>query len=427
MIIHVVQPGETIYSIARKYNVSPMLLINQNQFENPDQLSVGQAVVVLIPEITHKVKEGETITSIAAKYGVTPLSILQNNPQVSARGYLSAGENIVIKFKGRKSRTIAMNGYAYPNIDRSALRRALPYLTYLTVFTYGISDDGGLIDIDDSEVIGIAKDYGVAPLMLVSTLGRNGRFSNELASLVLNNEQAQQKLINDILETLKRKGYYGVDVDFEYVLPTDRDAYVQFIRNLSDTLGKYGYPVFVALAPKTSADQPGLLYEAHDYAGLGEAADYVLLMTYEWGYAFSAPMAVAPIDKVRRVLDYAITEIPSEKIFMGFPNYGYDWTLPFVPGESKAQSISNTAAVRRAFSQNAEIMFDDTAQSPYYNYYDQSGREHEVWFEDARSVKAKAELIAEYGFNGMSIWNIMRFFPQLYIVVNSMYNIQRVL
>lgn len=427
MTIHVVRPGETIYSIAADYNVSPMLIINQNQFENPDNLSVGQAVVILFPEITHKVKPGETVSSIARQYGVTPLSILQNNPQISASGMIYAGETIVITFRDKKTDDISVNGYAYPNIDRSVLRRSLPYLTYLTVFTYGITENGDLIAIDDREVIQIAKDYGVAPLMHISTLGPEGRFSNELASAVLNNPQAQERLIDQILETIQQKGYYGIDVDFEYIFPSDGNAYAEFIAKLNERLNQYGYPVFVALAPKTSATQPGLLYEAHNYAKLGAAADYSVLMTYEWGYAFGPPMAVAPINKVRMVLDYAVTEIPPEKIFMGVPNYGYDWTLPFVPMVSKARSLSNVQAIDLAFAQNAEIMYDQTAQSPYFNYYDEQGQEHVVWFEDARSIKAKAELIREYGFNGMSIWNIMRFFPQLFIVVNSMYNIRRVL
>ena len=86
-----------------------------------------------------------------------------------------------------------------------------------------------------------------------------------------------------------------------------------------------GYTVMVALAPKTSAGQPGLLYEAHDYAALGAAADDVLLMTYEWGYALSEPMAVAPIDKVEQVVRFAVSQIPPDKIFLGMPNYGYDW------------------------------------------------------------------------------------------------------
>ena len=83
-----------------------------------------------------------------------------------------------------------------------------------------------------------------------------------------------------------------------------------------------GIPVLVAVAPKSYANQPGLLYEGMDYAGLGRAADLIFLMTYEWGYAYGPPMAVAPLGQVRTVLDYALTAVAPEKIFMGIPLYG---------------------------------------------------------------------------------------------------------
>ena len=119
----------------------------------------------------------------------------------------------------------------------------------------------------------------------------------------------------------------------------------------------------MALAPKVSADQRGLLYEGIDYRLLGENSDQVLLMTYEWGYTYGPPMAVAPINKVRQVLDYAVQEIPAEKILMGVPNYGYDWPLPFERGVTEARTIGNVEAVLLAAEYYAEIRFDETAQT----------------------------------------------------------------
>lgn len=130
-------------------------------------------------------------------------------------------------------------------------------------------------------------------------------------------------------------------------------------------------------------------------------------------------MAVAPINAVKRVLDYAVTEIPPEKIFMGFPNYAYDWTLPFVTGESRATSISNPEAVARAVKMGAEIRFDETAQTPYFHYTDDGGTVHEVWFEDPRSCLAKFDLAAEYGFRGLGFWNFMRPFPACFSLMNA--------
>ena len=146
-------------------------------------------------------------------------------------------------------------------------------------------------------------------------------------------------------------------------------------------------------------------------------------MTYEWGYTYGPPMAVAPIRNVRQVVDYALTEISPEKIYLGIPNYGYDWTLPFRQG-SRARSISNPEAVSIAADHYAAIRFDEAAKSPWFRYVDNSGQEHEVWFEDARSIRAKLELAQEYGLRGVSYWNLMRPFPQNWAVLNALYYIR---
>lgn len=140
---------------------------------------------------------------------------------------------------------------------------------------------------------------------------------------------------------------------------------------------------------------------------------------------YSEPKAVAPIPEVRRVLDFGVSVIEPKKIYMGVPNYGYDWNLPYVKGTA-ATVIGNDEAVRIAAQNNASIQFDERAQSPYFNYTDQFGRQHEVWFEDARSIDAKLRLINEYGLLGAGYWNIMRPFDQNWLVLNGIYNIEKI-
>ena len=427
MDIHVVRQGESLYAIAQAYGTTAARLAQDNELTPPYRLAVGQTIVILYPRQVYTVTAGDTLDSIAEQYGVTINQLLRNNPQLNGLPAITPGQVLVIDYAQEKQGDIAVNGYAYPYIDRQVLRKTLPYLTYLTLFTYGITPEGGLVGIDDEEVIAIAREYGVAPLMLVSTMTAEGNFNNALSSAVVNNPAVQERLTNEILVTLREKGYYGLDIDFEFVRPEDRDAYTTFIRNVRERLNAEGFIVVAALAPKTDSAQPGLLYQGHDYAGIAAAANYVLLMTYEWGYTYGPPMAVAPLDKVREVLDYAVTQMPADKIFMGIPNYGYNWTLPFIRGESQARSLSNVAAVEQAVARNAAISFDPVAQAPFYGYFDEQGRGHEVWFEDARSVNAKLALIPEYGFEGGSYWTVMKYFPQNWLVLNSLYNIRKVL
>ena len=128
-------------------------------------------------------------------------------------------------------------------------------------------------------------------------------------------------------------------------------------------------------------------------------------MTYEWGYTSGPPMAVAPLPNVRAVLDYAITAIPPEKIFLGIPNYGYDWPLPYQRGETVARTIGNVEAVTIAWDNRAEIFYDETARSPNF-VYTRNGIVHRVWFEDLRSWQAKLNLVREYGLAGVGVWQL---------------------
>ena len=146
--------------------------------------------------------------------------------------------------------------------------------------------------------------------------------------------------------------------------------------------------------------------------------------SYEWGYTYGPPMAVAPLPSVRRVVEFALTEMPPEKIFLGFPNYAYDWTLPYAPGTTHAQSIGNEAAVQLAVNVGAEIRFDEQAETPWFAYTDGESRAHEVWFEDARSSLAKYRLVTEYGLCGIGYWNFMRPFTASFALLNAVFRLE---
>lgn len=427
MEIHVVRTGETLYSIALQSGLPMSRLIADNQLTDPAHLVVGQTLVLRYPQQVHTVQPGETLSAIARQSGLSIRQLQRNNPALEGGTTLYPGQTLVLTYEDTPSLPIWVNGYAYPFIERSLLRRTLPFLTYLTPFTYGITESGDLIEPDDSWLIAAAAAHGVAALMHLSTLTQEGGFSNELAHLVLTDETVQNNLVENIVRQLEVKGYRGLDVDFEYVFPADGPAYASFIRRLTDLLNPLGYPVITALAPKTYREQPGLLYEAHDYGSIGAAANEVLLMAYEWGYAYSEPMAVAPLPNVRAVVEYALSEIPREKIWLGIPNYGYDWPLPVEPGVTRATSISNQRAVDLARLYRAEIQYDETAQAPWFRYQNETGQEHEVWFEDARSIQAKLGLIREYGLKGAGYWNLMRPFPQNWVVLNAEFQIHDLL
>lgn len=424
MIIYTVKRGDTLYSISRRYGTSVERLAYDNQIDNALNLVVGQALVITSARSTYTVLRGDSLYSIANTFGTTVSALLAANPSITNPGRIYPGWRLSIPVSNA-ARGIDIVGFSV-NTSEQTLNETLPYLTYISPFSYQVDEQGNLSDLIDSSIIETSRENGVASLMCVTNTKPGGGFSSDIVHMVLTDQQVQDTFIENVEAVLQDKNYYGVIINFEYVYPFDKESYNQFLRRIAPRLHALGHLLVTAIAPKTSADQPGTLYEAHDYAAHGEICDLVIIMTYEWGYTYGPAMAVSPIGPVQKVLDYAITEMPAKKILMGMPNYGYNWTLPFVQGTA-AQIISNTGAVRLAANVGAEIMYDDTQQAPYFNYYDGEGRKHEVWFDDARSYQARFGLVDGYGLAGAAYWTIGSLFRQGLIVQRDMYNTNKVI
>ena len=364
MQIYVVKPGDTLYSIGRALSLAPGFLARYNGLREPYRLAVGQSLLVLYPERTVTVRAGDALSSIAASSGTDVLSLFRMNPNLSGSDQLYPGQVLVTQLEQSRTRSAFVGGYAYPYVQESVLRGILPFAGALMPFTYGFTPEGALVPMDDERLLALAGEYGVRPFLHLSTLTAAGTFSAAQAAVVLRSEALQQTLAEAVLQKMQEKGYMGLDVDFEYLGRELAEAYAQFLSRLHGLLAPYGLPLIAALAPKTSADQPGTLYEGYDYAAVASACDAVLLMTYEWGYTYGPPMAVAPIGAVRRVVEVALTQMDAAKILLGVPNYAYDWTLPFTAGATRAQSIGNEAAPLLAAQYGAEIQFDKKGSHP---------------------------------------------------------------
>ena len=416
-MIYVVQQGDSLSQLAQTYGVSVARLRSDNGLLAEQPLVPGQALVILIPQETYLVQPGDTLYSIAVETGISLLQLLRNNPTLAQGQPLAAGEVLTIRLEGEGNSPLAFNGYAYPHIQQGVLRQALPFLTDLSIFSYGFREDGTLVVPDDSRLLAEAALFGLGAVLVLTSIDESGTFSTQRASQLFQNQNLQDQVLDSLLGVMLEKGYLGLDADFEYIEEKDREAFFRFLGNARDRLHQYGLFLHVDLAPKTSAQQPGLLYAAHDYGVIGAIADSVLLMTYEWGYAYGPPMAVAPLPQVEAVLRYGITEIPAWKIQMGIPNYGYDWILPYEQGR-RATTVGNQEAVLLAALAGAEIQFDPVAQAPNFQYT-RAGEQHQVWFEDARSIQAKLRLARDLGLAGGAYWNLLRPFAQNWALLSQ--------
>ncbi|WP_313133911.1 LysM peptidoglycan-binding domain-containing protein [Anaerocolumna sp.] len=428
MIIHVVQPGETIYDIAADYNVSVVRLIEENGVVNPENLVVGQTIVIAYPEEAYIAQEGDTLEGIARAFGVTTMQLLRNNPFLSDRNVIYQGETIIIRYETQGN--ISINAYAYPFVDRNILRKTLPFLTYLTIFNYRTIRGGEIVGSDETEVIQIAKEYGVAPLMSLSTLTYQGRSNIEVVNSILYDEETSELQINAILGILKEKEYYGLNLSVVHLNQRNRPAYDNFITKLSSRLKAEGFILFVTISPRIIITSNEISFENLDYTVIGQQADYIQILSYGWGSSLGPPSATTPAHLTERLLEDAITMIPPEKIYSGISIIGYDWRGPYILGVTRAYALTTDAAIELALLTGSTIKFEEQSQAPYYEYYSTSGGtqvRHIVWFSDARTIDSLIKFIPKYGIQGAGIWNIMNYFDQMWLVINSQYSINKVL
>ena len=417
-MIIVVNRGETVYEISNRYSVPVEKIIADNGVLQ-EILVVGQSLWLDEAEQSISFDTNKTVNEVSIEYGIEEKTLFRNNFYLRGRQNIPRNSYLVLSYRNNPDTQKIIGGYAYDFIGTDRLYSVINYLTYIMPFTYGFTPEGTLIPPDDTYILSVANQYGVKSLLHISTLTEDGYFDSNLPSYVFDDENVQNILIDNLLSEVISKGYDGVDIDFEYLTSMQKEGYITFTKQLSEALHEIDKILVIAVPPITSGEQQGILVDGIDYAGLGENADYILIMAYEYGYRFGPPLAIAPVNQIRRVLDYAVTVIPRQKILLGISNYGYNWTLPYIQGESDAPSISTVEAIELAKKYGAEIQFDDTAKAPFFIYTDEQGKIHEVWFEDARSFQAKMDLINEYNLSGGFIWDLMRENPQGFVTINS--------
>lgn len=420
MFFHFVKKGDSVYKLSKEYNVPVNQIIQDNNLEEPYELLIGECLIINPRNKSYIVKEKDSLDSISKKFSLSKEKILKDN-SLTDENSIKPGLRIHLDYDNLEKVNGLINGYCYQGISNKVLNNTLPTLSYISPFAYRLKENGNLVPLDDQRIITKADNHDTNSMLVVANIKESGGFSTSLASKILNNQNAINTLINDINNTIKEKNYQALCIDFEYVNEDEKNLYTEFIKKVKEGIGDN--KLFVALAPKNSDEQKGLLYTAHDYYNIGKIVDYVILMTYEWGYTFGEPMPVAPIDQVRRVIRYAKSKIDESKIIMGVPNYGYDWTLPYQKG-SKAESISNVDAINLAKKYNVEIKYDSQSQTPYFNYK-KDGKLHVVHFDDACSINSKINLAIDENIKGLSIWTVTTYFPQLILLIDYYFNIEK--
>ncbi|WP_194840960.1 glycosyl hydrolase family 18 protein [Filobacillus milosensis] len=406
-IIYVVKPGDTLYQISQQYDVNPNEISKINGITG-DQLVPGQSLVLNTDQYIGE--DNESFLEIANRHQLSIFHLLQHNDFNALIN--PAGKKITIP-KPQKS-DITISSFASPSdIADGISGRKYNFLNQIAAFEYHPDEQGHLSQLDQMESFkNILWRNDVTPFVTVTNISDKG-FDPHLARELLKSDKKTKVLINDIYNKLNEFDLKGVVIDFEGLAPKDRPLFNQFIKKLTNKLQPAGMKVAIAVPPLQSDRSPSW-NAAYDYKTLGHYVDFIFLMTYDWHWRGGEPGPIAPINQVEKTLDYAASVMPKDKIILGIPLYAYDWPSlwPLNIGTGQAQAYSQHKAIEKALKHGSPIHYDAQSETPWFIYKDEHGFKHEVWFEDARSLLAKYEMVKKFDIRGIGGWQMMFNFPQ---------------
>lgn len=364
--MYTIQAGDTSYKIALRFQISLSSLLAMNPGVDPNRLNIGQRIRV--PSPGPGAEPGLTrIVSGWLPYWVQSLAFqsVQNHPEIfrtiSPFWYLMTSSGDVLNLPNAEDRTI---------------------LSYAT-----------------------ARGISVIPLITNS-------FDSELISTILNDPVLRQRHIQNIISKLVQMNYPGIDINYENLFVRDRELFVVFVQELKAALSAVSKQLIVSVHAKTDPTGVWSGAEAHDYIGIGQAADAVRVMGYDFHWQGSDPGSIAPANWVEEVLDYAVSTIPRNKIELGVPAYGYDW-----PQGQTATGVTYANAVATSNQYNVPITLN-AQLGPHYTYTADSIN-HEVWFVDALYFGTLLNLVNKYDIRGICIWYLGAEDPKIYDIINA--------
>jgi len=365
--MYTIQAGDTFYKIAQRFQISLSSLLAANPGVNPNQLRIGQQIRIPVPSPVPEPGLTRVVTGWLP-YWIQSLAFqsVQNHPET---------------FRS------------------------------ISPFWYVMNSSGEVLNLpnaEDSTLLSYASARGIAVFPLITN-----SFDTDLISTVLNDPVLRQRHVQNIVNKLIQMNYPGIDINYENLYVRDRELFVVFLQELKSALSAVGKLLIVSVHAKTDPIGAWSGAEAHDYPGIGQAADVVRVMAYDFHWLDSDPGSIAPADWVDDVLAYAVSTMPRNKIELGVPVYGYDW-----PIRQRATSLTYSSAVTRANQYNVPIILD-ALLGPHYTYIDAGGVNHEVWFIDALFFGTLLDLVNKYDLRGICIWHLGAEDPRIYETINT--------
>lgn len=426
MDLHVVKSGDSLYKIAWHNDTTMSKLVEDNDVKKPSQLSVGQALVVRRSTQRHSVLAGETLHSIAKDHHISIQQLLRNNPMLKSDSQLFPGQSLTLSHDSanRAQQPLIVLSGIDPTSSYQAIHHALPFLSALTSPPYRFTPHGVLIPHAPCPALEHLWYSEPRTILQITCHNKSGFASGILSHILLSSDDAQQQILRQIPQVLTNTNSLGLNISFSPIHTKDAHAYVQFADKLCQKLSPMSIPVIITLPARTPRTEIDFSSSEYMYGQLAQTANFVLLSST--AIDFYTPHPILSIQELRTHIEAALTDIPPEKLIVELSGCGYDWTLP-IDYRRQPVPISHQKALDLAWQHRASIRYDNRSQSPWFRYIDNSGQEHEVWFEDAQSMKAKLELIIEYGLGGISVPTPDNLFAQMGLLLDSMFSISTTL
>ena len=252
--------------------------------------------------IEYIVQPGDTLQSIARLFKIPTRRLVSINPSLYNSASLEAGETLLIPSSAEIRQVVEVNGFVeLTTPETPELQKTLTFLTYLSILGHSIMPDGTIQGPHNPRLIEMARRALVAPLLVVSNTTEGQGYSPGLAAQILNNIELQKRLIESIVAELVAFHYYGVVMDFEMVAPRDYLDYANFLRAVSWRLRPLGYMVLLNLRVDILLERQTELANVLPRPLYNTVADRFIIQTSEW--ACSPQVSAAQIDQAQMAMD----------------------------------------------------------------------------------------------------------------------------